>query len=215
MPPRRDEPLSPSQTPSDDFLISSLLGGDETALRKLIDRYDRLVRFTIYRSSKAQCAADPQWLDSVASSAWAGFLQTLRRRSADCPRSTAALLATIARNHAVSALRTRMGQPLATDDAQALASFPATLDDASVLLAEVELLAALRDCSATLDEPDRLILSQSSLLLERRWRDAAAALAVSESTLRYRWTRVLERLRDCVEGKTGREFAPQDRPSDS
>jgi DNA-directed RNA polymerase specialized sigma24 family protein len=60
-----------------------------------------------------------------------------------------------------------------------------------------------------------VILSQAALLLDRRWTEAAAALRTSESTLRYRWTRVLQRLRDCVEGKTGQPFAPEGSAGDS
>ncbi len=202
-----------AREPSDEFLLAGVLAGDEAALRKIIARYDRLVRYTIYRASKTQCTTDPQWLDSVASSAWAGFVQTLRR-GGEQPKSLAALLATIARNHVISALRSL--RPLVSQDDPAAAE-PAAPDaeDPALLMTELELVEALRECSAELEADDRAILSQMTLLLERRWSDAAAALGTSESTLRYRWTRVLGRLRDCVEGKTGRPFAPRGAEGDS
>jgi RNA polymerase sigma factor (sigma-70 family) len=191
--------------------VAGLLGGDEAALRRLMERYDRLVRFTIYRASKAECQADPQWLDSVASAAWSGFVQTLRRRPSDRPRSVGALLATVARNHVVSALRSRRPEMPELNNQEVTAE----LDDPLLLLTNLELLEALRACSAGLENEDQVILSQLASLLDRRWTEAATALGTSESTLRYRWGRVLQRLRDCVEGKTGRRFAPQDNRGDS
>ena len=56
-----DEP--PRQAPSDQELLARTAGGDPTALRALMDRYDRLVRFTIYRTSRQRCRQDPTCAD--------------------------------------------------------------------------------------------------------------------------------------------------------
>ena len=91
--------------PDDGFLVASLLGGDSAALSKLMERYDRLVRYTIFRVARGLCERDPDWLESVASDTWAGFVQSMRREAGGRPQSMKAYLAQIARNRAVSAMR--------------------------------------------------------------------------------------------------------------
>jgi RNA polymerase sigma factor (sigma-70 family) len=105
--PSADHPASTDQTPSvdDGFLVASMLAGDAAALNRLIERYDRLVRYTVLRVSQARCARDPQWLESVASATWAGFVRSMRRNPNDPPRNIRAYLVRIARNKTVSALR--------------------------------------------------------------------------------------------------------------
>ena len=46
-------------------------------------------------------------------------------------------------------------------------------------------------------------------ITDRRCKAAAAPLGMQESTLRSRWTRVRDRLRRCVAGKTGEVLAPE------
>ena len=50
--------------PDDHSLVAAAIHGDDAALRTLMDRYDRLVRYTIC-TAKRQCVRDPQWLDTV------------------------------------------------------------------------------------------------------------------------------------------------------
>ncbi len=225
MPPRRPDPSDgsvcnrgatslPEQgrspTPHDDFLIAGMLGGDAAALNKLIERYDRLVRYTILRQSADRCRRDPQWLESIASTTWEGFVRSLRRDPQVRPKSVAAYLTQIARNQCISALRRASETHETTnlgDEVESL-EFTATLDEPLEILSRLESLAALRGCLAELDAEDRIMASQLAAIMERRWKDAAGALGVTESTLRSRWKMTLARLRRCVTRKTGKSFAP-------
>jgi len=209
-------PLDPPPGPSDDFLITGMLGGDWAALNKLIERYDGLVRFTIFRMSKTWCLKDPQWLESIASATWTGFVKSMQRGSGDRPRSLRAYLTAVAKYQVASALR---GAPGPDDGAQSIDSITtelaSSLDDPVNTLSQLELLEALRECLAQLGDDDRTLASQLTAITERRWRDAAAALGISESTLRSRWKRTLDRLRDCVRGKSGLSLAPGSPDDDS
>ena len=219
--PSDDSPRSPihaphATEPSDDFFVSGVLAGDEAALRALIARYDRLVRFTVFRMSKARCLQDPQWLESVASATWTGFVRSMQRASGNRPRSLRAYIAAVARNQVASALR---GAPNPDDAAQSIDELAnvltATPDEPIETLSQLELLEALRLCLSQLGDDDRTLASQLTAIMERRWRDAAAALRMSESTLRSRWKRTLDRLRNCIEGQTGLRLAPKPSDDDS
>ena len=61
------------------YLVQSVLGGDPAALRELMSRYDRLVRYAVFRAARDRCRKDPEWLDSIGSATWAGFVQSLNR----------------------------------------------------------------------------------------------------------------------------------------
>lgn len=202
--------------PSDEFLITGMLGGDWAALNKLIERYDRLVRYAILRVARDRCVHDPQWLESVASAAWTGFVRSLQRHPDQRPRSVRAYLAAIAKNQVVSALRR---SPSPDDGAYSLDSvgelISSTHDDPVDIVSRLELLETMRVCLFELGEDDRTLAGQLTAITERRWQDAAAALGISESTLRSRWKRTLERLRDCVEAKTGLTLAPGTPDGDS
>jgi len=210
-------PPDPTTGPSDDFLVAGMLGGDWAALNKLIERYDRLVRYTILRAAKAQCARDPQWLESVASATWAGFVQSLQRHPDQRPKSVRAYLTAIARNQVVSALRAGQAMDAATLplDSAGNTLIAATLEEPIDTLSHLELLETLRNCLSELAVDDRTLASQLPAITERRWRDAAATLGISESTLRSRWKRTLDRLRDCVRRKTGLSLAPGTPDDDS
>jgi RNA polymerase sigma factor (sigma-70 family) len=201
---------------SDDLLVASVHRGDERALAELITRYDRLVRYTIFRASRSECAKDPAWLDGLASSTWSGFVE-IARRTEERPRHVRSLLVTIARNQAVSALRSvgRRGAGAGASLAEAAPEIPALLEEPSELLDRVEELEAFRDCLAAMHEDDRMLATQLGLIMDRRWRDAAAALDRSESTLRSQWKRFLERLGESFRRKTGRTFAPTGDEHDS
>lgn len=212
-------------SPDDRFLIASAAGGDSAALRKLMERYDRLVRYTVFRVAKGQCVRDPDWLESVASDTWGGFVRSIRRESAEQPQSAKAYLARIARNQAISALRRTGASGRETRDPKVFSldsgprsgpdhagesalEIPSTLEEPAETVARLELLEALRGCLEELEADGRAMASQLEAITERRWRDAAEALGLKESTLRSRWKQVLKRLGACVERKTGQDFAP-------
>ncbi|RME40682.1 MAG: hypothetical protein D6788_02790, partial [Planctomycetota bacterium] len=89
----------------DATLVRAAAGGDGAAFAALMRRYDRLVRYTIFRRAKGFCLRDPQWLDAVASATWTGFARGLTGGTDRIPDSVAALLVRIARNQTISALR--------------------------------------------------------------------------------------------------------------
>ncbi len=82
------------------------------------------------------------------------------------------------------------------------------------LLSDLDSIAVLRECLADVAEADKIILSQLNAITQRRWNEAGEALCMSESTLRSRWKRILDRLRECVARKTGCGVAPEDDRSD-
>ncbi len=204
-------------TPTDEFLIAAMLGGDAAALDRLMKRYDRLIRYTVFRASQDRCVQDPQWLESVASATWAGFIRSMQRDTDNPPALVGAYLVRIARNQVVSTLRaTRSGSEALSldlsDDGIAVAS---TLEEPIETLSRLELLESLRACLAELGPVDRTMATQLEAITQRRWKEAAQALGVKESTLRSRWSNTLERLRVCVQRKTaGKTFAPSEPGSD-
>ncbi len=198
-------------TVDDQRLVARAANGDADALRVLMERYDRLVRFAIFRLSRDRCLRDPQWLDGLASEIWTAFVQRARQ-SPDAVESARALLLSIARNRTVSALRSAIREraqgPASarpTDDADVPAS---DTDAPTALFARMEDLSALQTCRDTLSADDRRMMTQLEAILDRRWEAAAKALGMPESTLRSRWKGVLDHLRRCMETKTGRDFAP-------
>lgn len=205
---------------SDAVLVDRARAGDDAALRALMIRYDRLVRFTIFRIARDRCRSDPSWLATVASDAWMGFVRSIRRAD-DAIETPAAYLVRIARNKAISALRA-VGREMvvlaqaidgAGEDSRTDRTDAGT--DPIALLSTLEEFEALRACLTALDPEDQPLAARLSDILERRWRDAAEALGWPESTVRSRWNRVLARLRACMEGKTGRPFAPPASESDN
>ncbi len=202
---------TPDSGPSDEFLIDSMLGGDGAALRKLMARYDRLVRYTVFGMSRSRCAKDPQWLETIASDTWTGFVRSLQRNPDNRPTSVKAYLTRIARNQCVSAMRGAQPshQSIDGDESDTAASIEAKTEEPAELLSRMEDLHALQGCLGDLSPEDQRIAGELVAITERRWKDAAAALDMSESTLRSRWKRVLEALRACVRGKTGKSLAPE------
>lgn len=194
----------------DQFLVASIVGGDPAALRRLLGRYDRLVRYTIFQASQQRCRDDPQWLDSVASATWSGFIASLNRTPDNPPSSIPGYLARIARNQAISALRRKTVQTESLDAQLDEAAVPAG-DDASPLaiLAQIEDLELLRSCVASVSKEDAMLLGHLEAITGRRWRDAAVALDMPESTLRSRWGRLLDRLRVCMSASMEKGFAPR------
>jgi len=197
--------------PSDRRLIAQLLDGDERALRGLIDRYDRLIRYTIFRAGRRHCTRDPGWLDARANEAWTDIVSALRRRgSRAIPPNAAAYFARIARNKCLDAVARADGQQvLSLDEDRAVAAAAEATspgDDPRSLLESVEELAVLRDCIARLSEDEQVICSEIGLIMERRWREAAERLEMPESSLRSRWGHILDKLRACLEQKSSKKF---------
>lgn len=193
--------------PSDEFLLESIRNGDETALRALMDRYDRLVRFAIFRLSKSECRRDPHWLETIAGDTWIGFVRSLQRSPELRPKSVKAYLATVARFKVISARRRASVPSGISSETGERTEIEVDQEDALDLLSDLESLNSLNDCVRELEESDKSICTQIEAIVDRRWIEASQALGMSESTLRSRWKRVLERLRECMRRKTGQDFA--------
>ncbi len=204
-------PPTADSGPSDAFLIAGLIGGDAAALGALIRRYDGLVRYAIFRLSVQECRRDPDWVDSVASATWAGFVRSMQRAGSHPPASAKAYLARIAHNQTISARRaasTGEAAGLSIHGDEGSLDIASEAEEPVEVLSGLESLESLKACLASLEQDDRTLVSQLPAITERRWRDAAAALGMSESTLRSRWKGALGRLRACVDGKTGKRLAP-------
>jgi RNA polymerase sigma factor (sigma-70 family) len=207
-----------SHGPDDGFLIQSMLGGDAAALDELMSRYDRLVRFTVFRVSKVQCARDPYWVDSIASETWTGFVQSLQRGSGNVPGSVSKYLMQTARNRCISALRKLRPDQDSLDEREEEGTSRQSEGEEHPAdrLARLEELEALRDCVSRLDQAGRELYAQIEAITDRRWKDAAAALGLAESTVRSRWNKVSYALRNCLQGKRGaKKVAPGAREGDS
>lgn len=194
----------------DKFLAASVVGGDPAALRQLLSRYDRLVRYTVFHASRQRSHDDPQWLDSVASATWTGFVQSLNRAPDQLPTSIPAYLARIAKNKTVSALRKRgvAAESLDAREDDAVQGVGSEAADPLEVLSMADDLEALRVCLDAVSADDRPMLGQLEAITSRHWKDAAAALGLAESTLRSRWGRLLDRLRTCMNAKGQKHLAP-------
>lgn len=190
-------------SPADARLIDGVLRGDEAAVRALVERYDRLVRYTVFKTSRRECSRDPDWLDARANEAWTGIVSALRRRGRTAiPPNVPAYFARIARNKSLDALQREGRQeaiPFDPNGAEPDVTEPDA--DPHNLLESVEEVTALRDCIARLNEDEQVICAEIGLILERRWREAAERLEMKESTLRSRWGNILDKLRACLEKK--------------
>lgn len=207
----------PSAGPDDDFLIAGMLSGDAAALDKLIERYDRLVRYTVLRASHSHCLRDPHWLDTIASDTWTGFVRSMQRSPDNRPKSVPAYLVRIARNKCASAMRRTPPayEPIGGREDGATLDIAATTEEPVDLLCRIELLENLRSCLGELEPDEQRMASELTAITDRRWKEAAASLGMSESTLRSRWKRVLERLRRCITRKTGKTLARAEAVCDS
>ncbi len=179
-----------------------------------MQRYDRLVRYHIYRISKSRCLADPHWLEAIASETWSGFVERCRTTSGEAIDSVPALLSRITRNRSISALRRVIG----TEQTQSLDAETGTIDQnlsadedqqPSVVAERLELLEFLRESLSDLEEADRSICDELPLIMERRWKEAGKRLGMSESTLRSRWQVILGKLQRTLAKKTGENIAPK------
>jgi RNA polymerase sigma factor (sigma-70 family) len=213
-------PVAEPVGPSDLELIARLLAGDEDAMRHLVDRYDRLVRYTIFKTARRHCDRDPTWLDARANEAWAGIVHSFRRAAkTGQPANVASYIAQISRNKCLDAAKKADSRavipfetPLEGGRSMDVAADPGS--DPALMLESVEELEALRDCMARLNSDDRILCGEIELIMEKRWREAAERLEIAESTLRSRWRGVLGRLKACLEKKIKKSLAPRDRSTD-
>lgn len=196
MAPRPADSHDPEIDRRDRRLVVGLLAGDQACLGKLLEHYDRLVRYAIYRNVKAECSRDPTLIDSLASEVWTGFLDAVRRLGAAPDGPVSAYLGTIARNKCIDHAR-RLTRPAAS--ANNLEDFQDEREDAPAQLVRLEEMQALRDCVAKLSEPDRNLLKEMELLMLGRWSEAAGKLELPESTVRFRWKKIRDTLKRCVE----------------
>ena len=202
-----------SRRVDDDHLIQRMLAGQAEAVDQLMHRYDRLVRYTVWRISREQCRRDPAWLDSLSSSTWTGFIRSMQLDLDERPSAVGTYLVRIARNQCVSALRRlsrRAGAPQRAADA-VTESIPSQAEDPVDVVARLELLEKLKHCLNELPDTDQRLFSQLSNITERKWTAAAAALGMSESTLRSRWKGTLARIRASITTKSGHRLAPETR----
>ena len=198
---------------ADRHLVIQLLAGDEDAVRSLVQRYDRLIRYTIFKTGRRHCERDPGWLDARANEAWTGIVSALRRRGRNAiPPNVPAYFARIARNKSLDAVgKADQRQTIPFDPTgDAATQEPQTETEADPLqmLQGVEELAALRACIARLSEDEQVVCSEIGLIMERRWKEAAQQLEMPESTLRSKWGHILDKLRLCLEKKKSKSFAP-------
>ncbi|MCH7701489.1 MAG: hypothetical protein IID37_07355 [Planctomycetes bacterium] len=195
------DPDPPShQAPADHELIADLKRGNGDALRTLMARYDRLVRFAIYRGSRAECQRDPAWLDSIASEVWTGFVGTLGRNPDSVPRELKTYFIQIARHKCIDALRRgRRGHAALSQGARELDDLSTAQQSVSETMSIAEEVARLRWCVSQLSPEDQALCSQIPQIVERRWRDVGRAVGLAESTVRSRWPGVVQRLKICLE----------------
>ena len=195
--------------PGDGELVVRLREGDPDALRMLMGRYDRLVRYVVFRLCRGKCAQDPTFLDALSSEAWTGFVQSIGDDRKDPPQNLKTYIAQIARNKATDALRrTETGGhgddgTIADELAGIESPTPATVE----VLIQAEQVLALRECASQLKPADRTLYEHVEDLVAGRWKRVGEALEMPESTVRSRWAAVIVKLRTCLEKKTQENFA--------
>ncbi len=136
--------LPRANDPSDAHLLGGIAADDSMALRRLMDRYDRLVRYTAYRISRERCRRDPLWLDSVASEVWTDLCRAARAGRTQAVADIQSYLIQIARRRCIDALRRRGETPVGSGaNEAAYTQVPAAEEDTAHLLATLEELSAL------------------------------------------------------------------------
>ncbi len=206
-------------------LLTGIQAGDPEPLRQLMDLYDRLIRFAIYRTAKSECTRDPAFLDSCASDVWLALIQRVRRDGPDIAANLRSYLIQIARNkcndhwrksnrditrHApqdstqdnLSPLSPHSPHSSETSTIQYInTSIIDASPDPSEMVIDIEDLERIRDCVRDFPENDRKLLQELDLLTSARWKEAASRLKIPESTLRSRWTALLQKLRHALSQK--------------
>jgi len=195
-------PDSHPDAPSDAELLSRLRDDDPTALRLLMSRYDRLVRYTVYQISRHRASRDPIWLDSIASEVWTDLCRSCRERNVKI-ENVPSFFIQLSRRRTIDALRRLGEQPRREQaDGDAVESqLTVDIEDASDTLAHLEDVTSLRECLGLLPEADRLLCGEITAVMAGKWKEAGERLGMPESTLRSRWGRVIDRLRECLRKK--------------
>ncbi|MEK6674862.1 MAG: RNA polymerase sigma factor [Planctomycetota bacterium] len=200
--------------PTDAHLAERLVQGDSSALKLLMARYDRLVRFTIFKTARRMCEQDPQWLDSVASATWFGVVKSLQQLSMPPPDSIPAFLITVARNQSVSSLRQLTRKGNVTFLSSDLIAIETSESDPKETSEKLEMIERIHHYLSDVSDTDRAMLVHLHLITERKWTETAGIIGCSESTLRSRWAQLLARLRSHLGRPSGFFVAPKTPTSD-
>lgn len=193
-------PIDPTARLRDERSIKMLLSGDEQGLRELVERYDRLVRYAIFRAGRRYCERDPHWLDVRANESWTAVVQSLRRGAT--PDNLAGYITQISRNTCIDAVKAAQRRSIFSFTGEAPGDSESIVNNNPAEMVEyLDQLAAIRELIPGLPKEDQRILGEVALIVERRWKDAAQRLGIAESTLRSRWEGVLVRLRSGLEKK--------------
>jgi DNA-directed RNA polymerase specialized sigma24 family protein len=198
--------------PADLELVERLRDGDGEALRLLMGRYDRLVRYAVFRLCRAECLRDPTFLDARASETWTGLVQSAQQGRLKFLKNLKTYLIQIARNKCADAKR--RSNEAAGDKwhgmEEDLRRLQAPVPPSVELLIQAEEVLALRECIENLTLSDKRICEQMEDLVAGRWTLAGEALGMPESTLRSRWAVIVGKLKACLEKKIPKKFAPPD-----
>ena len=193
-------PNDPSARLRDERSIQMLLSGDEQGLRDLVSRYDRLVRYAIFRAGRRYCERDPHWLDVRANESWAAVVQSLQRGAT--PDNLAAYITQVSRNTCIDAVKAAQRRSIFSFTGQTPSDSESIENNNPADMVEyLDQIAAIRELIPGLPKEDQRVLGEVALIVERRWKEAAERLGMAESTLRSRWEGVLERLRSGLEKK--------------
>lgn len=166
--------------------------GDETSLRALMARYDRLVRFAIVKLSPQEARIDPQWLDDLAVQTWSAALRA-GRKGLVINVGLGPYLVSIARNRTRTALQARARERMVL---QLDSEEPRPTQDESheSLVARLDDLSKLRDIIWRLDASERHLFAALPQILDRQWERAADILQLPESTIRSQWKALITKI---------------------
>lgn len=180
---------------SDADLIAGLIAKDRAALDALMDRYDRLVRFTVWRLAKAVCLQDPHFVDSVSLAAWMGLVGAFRDDPKLNLRSVSAFLVQVTHHECIDHLRTLKRLNRVSGVSINELSPIGVEESAEKFASLADTMEHVRRHVSKLPDIYRTMFSEVELIVDRRWTEAAKKLGWSESTLRSRWGQMLELLR--------------------
>jgi RNA polymerase sigma factor (sigma-70 family) len=185
----------------DVVLIRKVLSGDQDAMRQLVGRYDRLIRYTIFQTSRRHCERDPGWLDARANETWTGIVQSLRRSGPSrIPPQISGYFVRIAKNKCLDAAKRADARAVIPIEEGRADLEPADVETSpEMLLQGAEELERLQACLSRLSLEEQMICAEIGLIMERRWKEAAARLDLAESTLRSRWGAILDKLKGWLE----------------
>lgn len=196
-----DQSESDDKRRQDVVLVRKILSGDEDAMREMVTRYDRLIRYTIFQTARRHCERDPGWLDARANETWTGVVQSLRSAGPSrIPPQIPGYIARIARNKCLDAAKRSDARAVIPIEEGRADLEPADADvSPELLLQGAEELERLQACMTRLSLDEQRICAEIGLIMERRWKEAAARLDLAESTLRSRWEAILDKLKRWLE----------------